>query len=117
MSADLSIRPIGTSVVTPAIVSRPEPVRVAVPAQLPPDKSVTAVQNPSQPELDDSQDVTRHITIDRAAATVVYQVMDNRTGLVVTQYPDEARLRARAYLRAQDDAKQEKALRKTDRKA
>ena len=116
MSTDLSIRPIGTSVVTPAIVARPEPVKAAVPAQLPPDKSVTAVQNPSQPEPADSRDVSRQITIDRAAATVVYQVMDNRTGIVVSQYPDEARLRARAYLRAQDEAKQEKAER-TNREA
>jgi uncharacterized FlaG/YvyC family protein len=56
--------------------------------------------------------------IDRAAAEVVYQVVDNRTNLVVNQYPDETRLRARAYLRAQDEAKEEKKTqRHADRQA
>ena len=47
------------------------------------------------------------MVIDRAAAEVVYRVVDNRTSLVVRQFPDEARLRARAYLRAQDIAREE----------
>ncbi|MBY0382395.1 MAG: hypothetical protein K2W78_10805 [Xanthobacteraceae bacterium] len=118
MSVDLSIRPIGASVVTPAIVSStPEPVKAAVPTQLPPDKSVTAVQTPSQPNPIHSQDLGRQVTIDRAAASIVYQVVDNRTNQVVSQYPDEARLRARAYWRAEGEAKQEKAGQQTDHRA
>jgi hypothetical protein len=38
------------------------------------------------------------VVIDRAAAEIVYRTVDSRTSLVVRQYPDEARLRARAYL-------------------
>jgi uncharacterized FlaG/YvyC family protein len=55
--------------------------------------------------------------IDRAAAEIVYRVVDNRTSLVVRQFPDEARLRARAYLRAQDEAKRERVRTKLDQTA
>jgi hypothetical protein len=41
-------------------------------------------------------------------------VVDNRTSLVVRQFPDEARLRARAYLRALDIARQDGTNRITD---
>ena len=34
--------------------------------------------------------------------SVVYQVVDNRTSLVVKQFPDQAVLRRRAYFRALD---------------
>jgi len=118
MSADLSIRPVGTSVVTPAVVSStPEPVKAAVPTQLSSDKSVTAIQRPSETTAINGQELGRQVTIDRAAASIVYQVVDNRTNQVVSQYPDEARLRARAYWRAEDEAKQKKAEHQTDRRA
>ena len=49
-------------------------------------------------------DMIRILTgfVDRDAASVVYQVVDNRTSLVVKQFPDEAMLRRRAYFRALD---------------
>ena len=52
------------------------------------------------------------------AASVVYQVVDNRTSQVVKQFPEEAVLRRRAYFHALDltkDAPQR--LRTTDRQA
>ena len=41
--------------------------------------------------------VSHQALIDRAAASIVYQVVDNRTNAVVEQYPDEAVLRRRTY--------------------
>jgi uncharacterized FlaG/YvyC family protein len=38
---------------------------------------------------------------------MVYQVVDNRTSIVVRQFPDEAMLRRRAYFRALDMLKSE----------
>ena len=43
---------------------------------------------------------------DRDAASIVYQVVDNRTSQVVNQFPDEAVLRRRAYFHALDLAKE-----------
>lgn len=109
MAADFSIRPIGASVATPAAGPAPEAAKNAVPTQLPPEKAVSA-PDPSQRAGSDPQSrddlLSSQIVIDRKANEVVYRVVDNRTALVVRQFPDEARLRARAYLRAQDLAKQ-----------
>ncbi len=119
MSMDFSIRPAGAPVATPVIRPQPEAAMDAVRTELPapktptpPDASVAVSGNP-QP----SDDRSRDIVIDRAAAQIVYRVVDNRTSQVVSQYPDEARLRARAYLRSLDEAKLQKAQMKLDQKA
>jgi hypothetical protein len=54
------------------------------------------------------------VVIDRAAAAVVYRLVDKTTNQVVSQYPDASRLRARAYFRAQDEARLEKTSLATD---
>jgi uncharacterized FlaG/YvyC family protein len=76
--------------------------------ELPASQSVTAVDASANvrndPELA-SDYVSHQVVIDRAAASIVYQVVDNRTNLVVQQFPDEAVLRRRAYFRALDLAK------------
>lgn len=121
MSTDFSIRPVGSSVVTPAVMQQAsEAAKSAVPTQLDSDKAVIAASNVQRNSSDPraTGNLAHQIMIDRAAAEVVYQVVDNRTNVVVNQYPDETRLRARAYLRAQDEAKQEKkAERHADRQA
>ncbi|CEG07404.1 hypothetical protein BN961_00793 [Afipia felis] len=121
MSTDFSIRPVGASVVTPAVVQQvPDAAKSAVPTQLNSDKAVIAASNVQTNSSDPRANTSlgHQIMIDRAAAEVVYQVVDNRTNVVVNQYPDETRLRARAYLRAQDEAKEEKkAQRHADRQA
>ena len=117
MAADFSIRPIGASVATPAAGPSPDAAKAAVPTQLPPEKTVTAADTAQRANNDPEQDSERlshQIVIDRDANEVVYRVVDNRTALVVRQFPDEARLRARAYLRAQDLAKQDKESSHTD---
>jgi hypothetical protein len=40
--------------------------------------------------------------LDRAAGSIVYQVIDSKTNQVVEQYPDEAMLRRRAYYHTLD---------------
>jgi uncharacterized FlaG/YvyC family protein len=58
------------------------------------------------------------VVIDRAAASIVYQVIDSRTSLVVKQFPEEAVLRRRAYFHALDLSKSAPTrLLATDRKA
>ncbi|KQW22365.1 hypothetical protein ASC80_02940 [Afipia sp. Root123D2] len=120
MGTDFNIRPIGGSVVTAIAWPAPNAARTAVPTELPRDKAVSAADTSlparNNPQANADQQ-SKQIVIDRAAAEIVYRVVDNRTSMVVRQFPDEARLRARAYLRAQDIAKQEASSRNTDREA
>ncbi|MES2750250.1 MAG: hypothetical protein V4661_02655 [Pseudomonadota bacterium] len=117
MSADFNIKPVGASVAANFIEPASDAAKAAVPTQLPSDKAVTAAdaslsaRNNPQAETDR---LSRQVVIDRAAAEIVYRVVDNRTSLVVRQFPDEARLRARAYLRALDIARQDGTNRITD---
>lgn len=119
MSMDFSIKPVGAPVATPVVRPQPDAAMDAVRTELPapktptpPDASAAANGNP-QP----SDDRSRDIVIDRAAGQIVYRVLDNRTSQVVSQYPDEVRLRARAYLRSLDAAKLQKAQMRLDQKA
>jgi DNA-binding beta-propeller fold protein YncE len=106
MSSDFSIRPVGApaalSIVQPAVS---QAVGNAVATELPASQSVTVVDASvaarNEPlALNDS--VSHQAYIDQAAATIVYQVIDTRTDAVVTQFPDEAVLRRRAYFHALD---------------
>lgn len=66
----------------------------------------------------DSDFISRQAYIDQAAASIVYQVVDDRTNTVVTQFPEEAVLRRRAYFHTLDLTKgQPTRLLATDRKA
>ena len=46
--------------------------------------------------------MSRQAFIDQAAASIVYQVVDDKTNTVVQQFPDEAVLRRRAYFHTLD---------------
>ena len=62
--------------------------------------------------------LSRQAYVDSDAASIVYQVVDNRTSLVVKQFPDEAMLRRRAYFRTLDLMKIEREQdAATDRRA
>ena len=119
MSMDISIRPVGAPVAVSVVRPQPDAAVNAVRTELPapktptPPDAVVAVSSNPQPADDRSRD----IVIDRAAGEIVYRVIDNRTSQVVVQYPDEMRLRARAYLRSLDEAKLQKALLKFDQTA
>ena len=117
MSADFNIKPVGASVAATYVEPASNAAKTAVPTQLPPDKAVTApdasLQARNNPQAETDR-LSRQVVIDRASAEIVYRTVDNRTSLVVRQFPDEARLRARAYLRALDAARQDNMHRNTD---
>jgi hypothetical protein len=123
MGADFNIMPVGAPVATPIIKPEPEAVRQAVPTQLPADKTVAVAGSPQQPVLSasnyqqaDADRISREVIIDRDASTVVYVSVDKKTNQVINQFPEESRLRTRAYLRALDTAMTDRRL-ETDRKA
>ena len=121
MSTDFSIRPVGSPAPTPVVQPVSEAANHAVVTELPASQSVVvadasaAVRNDWQPASDY---VSHQAYIDQAAASIVYQVIDQRTDTVVTQYPDEAVLRRRAYFHTLDLTKGAPTrLLATDRKA
>jgi hypothetical protein len=111
MSLDFSIRPVGAPAATPVVQAPSEAASHAVATLLPPSQSVTvpdassATRNDSPLLLSDY--VSHQAFIDQAAASIVYQVVDDRTNTVVTQFPDEAVLRRRAYFHTLDLTKSE----------
>jgi hypothetical protein len=108
MSTDFSIKPVGAPVATPVAQPVSTAANEAVATVLPPDKSVT-VADPSAGSLPVSDYVSHQVVLDRAAASIVYQVIDSRTDTVVEQFPDEAVLRRRAYFHTLDLTKGEPA--------
>jgi hypothetical protein len=121
VSTDFSIKPVGAPVAAPIVQSAGEAADNAVATELPPAQSVTAAEASasvrSDPGAADAY-VSHQAFIDQAAGSVVYQVVDNRTNLVLQQFPDEAVLRRRAYFRAFDLTKSvARGLLATDRKA
>jgi hypothetical protein len=119
MSTDFSIRPVGVPAPAPVVRPSSEAARQAVPAELPAAQSVTAADPGSTLRTDPGpvKDYVSHqVFVDRAAAAIVSQVVDNLTNLVVKQFPDEAVLRRRAYFRALDLTKNATRLPAADRK-
>jgi hypothetical protein len=108
MSTDFSIRPAGAPVATPVVQPMREAASNAVATELPASQSVTVV-DVSASLRNDPQAANGYVShqayIDQAAASIVYQVVDDRTNSVVTQFPDEAVLRRRAYFHTLDLAK------------
>ncbi|MGZ3408900.1 MAG: hypothetical protein ACXWKC_03025 [Xanthobacteraceae bacterium] len=116
MSVDFNIKPVGAVVAAPVLVPVPAAAKTAVETQLPPSNAVVA---PSAAAIaqNDAQAVngrrSDQIIIDREAAEVVYRTVDTLTRVVVSQFPDDAILRARAYGRALDIARQEQSQKAT----
>ena len=107
MSTDFSIRPVGAPAPSPVVPPPSKAANEAVTTELPASQSVTATDasasagaNNNPPII--NEDLSRQAFFDRAAAAVVFQVVDNRTDQVVKQYPDDAVLRRRAYFHTLD---------------
>jgi hypothetical protein len=123
MSTDFSIRPVGAPAPSPVVPPPSKAANEAVTTELPASQSVTATDasasagaNNNPPII--SEDLSRQAFFDRAAAAVVFQVVDNRTDQVVKQYPDDAVLRRRAYFHTLDLTKASSPpARATDRTA
>lgn len=108
MGTDFSIKPVGAPVATPFVKPAPQAAVEAVQTQLPAEKTVTAADTVVKVRSDanaQNDAVSRQVSIDRAAAQVVYKVVDSRTSLVIRQFPDEALLRSRAYGRALEEVR------------
>ena len=121
MSTDFSIKPVGAPVAAPIIQPISEAAEQAVATELPASQSVTAVDAGTSTHYNAnvaSHSLSNQVVIDREAASIVYQVVDNRTSLVVKQFPEEAVLRRRAYFHTLDLNKSAPTrLRATDRRA
>ena len=121
MSTDFSIKPVGAPVAAPIVQHVSEATRHAVATELPAAQSVTAADASVRARAEsDAVNVSRsrQVVFDRAAASIVYQVVDVRTSAVVQQFPEEAVLRRRAYFHALDLSKDAPTrLRATDRQA
>jgi uncharacterized FlaG/YvyC family protein len=120
MSSDFSIKPVGAPVATAMTQPASPAADEAVATELPAHQSVAAADARPRVRHDTqgaSDSVSHQVILDRDAASVVYQVVDNRTSLVVKQYPDQAVLRRRAYFRALDLMKDDARIRFTDRSA
>jgi hypothetical protein len=104
MSTDFSIKPVGAPVATPIAQPVSEAANNAVATVLPPSQSVTVVDASASVRNDPgpSNDVSHQAFLDRAAGSIVYQAINERTGAVINQFPDNAMLRRRAYFRALD---------------
>src|SRR5258707_15162230 len=121
MSTDFSIRPVGSPAPTPVVQPVSQAASNAVATDLPASQSVTAADasvNVRNDPVLASDYVSHQAYIDQAAASIVYQVVDDRTNTVVTQFPDEAVLRRRAYFHTLELTKGTPSrLLATDRKA
>ena len=109
MSADFSIRTVGAPVAAPIVSSASDSARGAVQTQLPPSQAVTAASASSgAPSVAPgaSDFISHQAYFDRAAASFVFQVVNDETDQVVQQFPDQAVLRRRAYFHSLDLAKE-----------
>lgn len=123
MSNDLSGKPVGAPVAPPIVKPVPVAAKAAVPTELPAPKSVAATSRSvhangiaNAGDLPGQTDLAPKVMIDRASAEVVYRMVNTRTAEVVDQYPEESRLRARAYLRALDEVRFMNRQQPTDRR-
>jgi uncharacterized FlaG/YvyC family protein len=104
MSTDFSIRPVGIPIPTQIVTTSNTAANEAVQTDLPVSQTVAA-SDPSATVRSNAQrneNVSRQVVFDQAAASFVFQVVNDKTDAVVNQFPDEAMLRRRAYFHAED---------------
>jgi hypothetical protein len=109
MSTDFSIRPVGIPAPAPSVTTSNSAANEAVQTDLPAVQTVAAGDASSAARNDaqgngpqNNANISRQVVFDQAAASFVFQVVNDRTDAVVNQFPDEAMLRRRAYFHAQD---------------
>ena len=109
MSTDFSIKPVGVPAATSFPIAASNAALGGVRTQLPANQSVTAsdagtaTRNDS-PGSGPSDLLSHQAFFDNAAVAVVFQSVDQLTGQVIQQFPDDATLRRRAYFHALDVA-------------
>jgi uncharacterized FlaG/YvyC family protein len=119
MSSDFSIKPVGTAVAAPMLPPASPAADEAVATELPARQGVASADASPRMRHDTesaSDNLSHHVILDRDAGSIVYQVVDNRTSLVVRQFPDQGLLRRRAYARALEQAREDAQALRIDRK-
>jgi hypothetical protein len=110
MSTDFSIKPVGAPVATPIVQAASDAANNGVATELPASQSVTASDagtgTSNNPQTSGDY-ISREAFFDSAAASIVYQSVNEQTDQVVNQFPDEAVLRRRAYFHTLDLTKDE----------
>ncbi|EHR04480.1 hypothetical protein [Bradyrhizobium sp. WSM471] len=119
MSTDFSIRPVGIPVAVQIVTTSNAAANEAVQTDLPVNQTVAAgdASAPARNDLRSNENISRQVVFDQAAASFVFQVVNDRTDAVVNQFPDEAMLRRRAYFHAQDLKSEPSRPASTDRSA
>jgi hypothetical protein len=107
VSTDFSIRPVGIPVATLPLATSSAAANDAVQTDLPARQTVGASDAgaAARNDLQYGQNVSRQVVFDQAAASFVFQVVNEKNDQVVDQFPDEAMLRRRAYFHALDLSK------------
>ncbi|MCG2629493.1 hypothetical protein L6654_22995 [Bradyrhizobium sp. WYCCWR 13023] len=104
MSTDFSIRPVGIPAPVQIVATSNSAANDAVQTDLPVRQTVAASDTsaPASNDLQSNANISRQVVFDQAAASMVFQVVNEKTDAVVNQFPDEAILRRRAYFHALD---------------
>lgn len=104
MSTDFSIRPVGIPAPAQIVTTSNSAANDAVQTDLPVRQTVAAsdIAAPARNDLQGNESISRQVVFDQAAASMVFQVVNDKTDAVVNQFPDEAMLRRRAYFHALD---------------
>jgi hypothetical protein len=113
MGNGFSINAVGVAIAPPVVRPSPDTTTHAVPTELPAPRAATqppgtaaAANNPQAPQ----RQLTQNVVVDSPANTIVYQTINQQTGQVISQFPDDAVLQARAYYHALDELTLEKGL-------
>lgn len=104
MSTDFSIRPVGIPAPVQIVTTSNAAANEAVQTDLPLSQTVATADTSAavRNDLANHENVSRQVVFDQAAASFVFQVVNEKTDAVVNQFPDEAMLRRRAYFHALD---------------
>jgi hypothetical protein len=104
MSTDFSIRPVGIPAPVAIVTTSNSAANDAVQTDLPVSQTVAAsdASAPANNDLQSNVNISRQVVFDQAAASFVFQVVNENNDAVVNQFPDEAILRRRAYFHALD---------------
>ncbi|UPK38762.1 hypothetical protein IVB18_16870 [Bradyrhizobium sp. 186] len=119
MSTDFSIRPVGIPAPAQIVTTSNAAANEAVQTDLPVSQTVAASDTSAavRNNLQSNENISRQVVFDQAAASFVFQVVNDRTEAVVNQFPDEAMLRRRAYFHALDLKSEPSRPLSTDRSA
>ena len=87
-------------------VMREPPVQPVKPVTATPPLTPIATASVKTAEMGPTAPTSRRTTVDQSTGDLVYQVIDDHSGQKISQSPDEAILRIRAYARQIEAAKQ-----------